>query len=171
MITQHDVIASESFRRYISLAEHDPLEQAISQTGEAFLSLLRKIQLKQTDYAYAEGKWTIKELLQHVIDAERVFAFRALWFARNDGKALPGFDENVWAANASVSTRDWNDMVAEFESVRKTTELLFASFDENQLKACGTASNNNISVVAIGYVCAGHVTHHMNILKERYHVI
>lgn len=111
MSIQQELIAPSFMKRYTSLVEHQHVREAISSSGEAFIELLRTIPQRLVDHAYAEGKWTIKELLQHVIDAERVFAFRALWFARNDGQPLPGFDENAWAGHASVSSRDWNDMI------------------------------------------------------------
>jgi hypothetical protein len=103
-----------------------------------------------------------------MIDTERVFAYRALSFSRKDPAALPGFDENNWAAQSMVKDRDWRDMIEEFKAVRKATEALFYSFTDEQLLYSGTASNNSLNVLATGYICAGHVNHHINILKERY---
>lgn len=155
-------------QRYISLVQKDPLPDALRKNTKAFRKLLKQIPAKKADYAYAPGKWTIKQLLQHIIDAERVFAYRALWFARKDGQPLPGFDENSWAAAADTSAREWDDMLREFKSVRKATELLFGSFGPDQLKTTGNSNNADIHVAALGYMCAGHVAHHINILKERY---
>lgn len=168
-MTDQDIIAPAFMTRYIGLVKHEPVDHALSETGKACIGLLKSIPHQQVDHSYAEGKWTVKELLQHVIDAERVFAFRALWFARKDGQPLPGFDENAWAANnPDVAAREWEDMISEFEHLRHSTALLFRSFKEDQLRACGTANDKLTSVIALGYVCAGHVAHHMRILRERY---
>jgi hypothetical protein len=156
------------YRPYIALVEQDDVNTALRKTNKKFRKFLKNIPDKKTDYAYAEGKWTIKEALQHIIDAERVFGYRALWFARKDIQPLPGFDENAWAVHADVSGRKWEDMVDEFKSLRRSTEHLFDSFTEEELKASGTSNNKVINVEAIGYICAGHVAHHIKIIKERY---
>ena len=155
-------------QRYISLVQKDRLPDAIKKNTKTFRKLLKQIPAKKIDYSYAPGKWTIKQLLQHIIDAERVFAYRALWFARKDVQPLPGFDENSWAASADVSARSWNDMVEEYKLVRKATALLFNSFKPKDLHATGLSNNFEISVGALGYLCAGHVAHHIKIIEERY---
>ena len=134
----------------------------------AIKALILSLPDEKLNYRYAENKWTIKELLQHIIDAERVFSYRALTFARKDSTPLPGFDENNWAANAQTTSRKWNDLVKEFRALRKSTESLFEAFDENQLLSKGTASEKEINTLALGYICSGHVAHHINIIKERY---
>jgi hypothetical protein len=106
--------------------------------------------------------------VQHIIDAERVFTYRALWFARKELTPLPGFDENTWASKAHGSSREWEDLVEEFRSLRKATRILFASFTDEEMNYAGTANNNAITVAAIGYLCAGHAQHHVNIINERY---
>lgn len=163
-----NMVAPDYAHRYINLVAHEDVTKALKQNAKAFLKLLKKIPGKKRNYAYAEGKWTLKELLQHVIDAERVFTLRALWFARKDASPLPGFDENIWAANVNPSLRDWDDMTVEFKNLRKATESLFKSFNKEEMQATGLANNNPISVTAIGYMCSGHVAHHINIIKERY---
>jgi hypothetical protein len=107
-------------------------------------------------------------MMQHMLDAERVFAYRALRFARKDATPLPSFDENSWAVHAPVASRDWDDLVEEFKILRKSTEMLFGSFNDDQLRFVGTASGQSINVLALGYICAGHVAHHMRIIRERY---
>ena len=158
----------EFYQRYINLVQKDRIHEAIRKNSKLFRKLLRHIPAKKIDYAYAPGKWTIKQVLQHIMDTERVFTYRALRFARRDGQTLPGFDENSWAAHAVVSTRNWDDMIKEYKHVRKATELLFRSFTPDDLRATGTFNDVRISVGAIGYMCAGHVTHHMNVLQQRY---
>ncbi len=168
MITRKDVVAAEFFQRYINTSKEKNVIKAIKKSSEDFLGLLKTIPRKKIDYAYAEGKWTIKELLQHIIDAERVFVYRAMRFARKDATPLASFDENSWAANSRAASRKWDDLVKEFKAVRKSTELLFESFDDEQMLSKGTASNHEINVAALGFIAAGHVIHHQNIIKERY---
>ena len=115
-----------------------------------------------------EGKWSIKEILQHVIDAERVFAYRSLTFARKDNNTLPSFDEKDYAANSNGNNRAWHELVEEFKALRKSTELLFNSFTKENLNAIGKASDYTITVLALGYIIVGHVAHHINIIRERY---
>lgn len=107
-------------------------------------------------------------MLQHIIDAERVFAYRALCIARGDTTPLPGFDENAYAAKSKGDNRSWNDLLEEFRTVRRSTELLFASFDKDQLNDSGVASGKPVYVEGIGYIISGHALHHVNVLKARY---
>lgn len=156
------------FHNYVNkVPENDLMEAMINQTP-SFINFFERIPVAKRDYRYAEGKWTIKEMLQHIIDAERVFAYRGLCIARKDTTPLPGFDENNYADNAKANIRDWDEMMEEFKVVRRSSEILFGSFDEEQLEANGTANNNPIYVLAIGFVLVGHVNHHLSILKERY---
>jgi uncharacterized damage-inducible protein DinB len=141
---------------------------ALKTNTLAFLSLLKSIPPDKQDHRYAEGKWTIKEVIQHIIDIERVFTYRALRFARKDPTNLPGFDEKVFSASANADKRKWEDIVDEFTSLRKATELMFGSFDDEQLESVGTASNVSMYVLGIGYIIVGHCEHHLAILKEKY---
>ena len=128
------------------------------------------IPAEKANYAYAEGKWSIKQMFQHVIDTERIFAYRALAIARKEPAALLGFDENEYAKNGTAANRNWKDMLTEWRVVRQSTNLLFGSFTEEQLKCMGTASGLPISVNALGFIIFGHALHHLHILKERYDV-
>lgn len=168
MVSRKQVLVPESYHNYINAITENELAAALRKNTRRFRKLLKNIPKKKINYAYAEGKWTLKELLQHIVDAERVFVFRALHFARKDTAPLPGFDENVWAITAKAPKRSWNDLVEEFLALRVSTEFFFASLDEDQLLQNGTANNNQMSVVGLGFVCAGHVAHHMRIIKERY---
>ena len=120
------------------------------------------------DYRYAEGKWTIKDIIQHIIDAERIFSYRALRFARNDKAELPGFEENEYVEEANGNQRSIMELLTELSSVRHATLLLFKSFNEEQVCRVGIASNNPMSVRAIGFVIIGHQNHHQKIFEERY---
>jgi uncharacterized damage-inducible protein DinB len=168
MTKKKDAIAAEFFQGYLDAVKEDDAVKAIKKNTQQFKKFLKQIPKKKIDFAYAEGKWTIKELLQHIIDAERVFTYRALRFARKDATPLPGFDEKTWVAEAQTANRKWSSVVEEFLAVRKSTELLFESFTEDQLLATGTASNSSINVLALGFICAGHANHHINIIRERY---
>ena len=156
------------FHGYISKVKEDDLMAGLKSSTKNLFDLLRSIPPGKHDYRYADGKWTIKEVLQHMLDGERVFTYRALRFARKDDTPLPGFDENLFAQTAKADKRNWNDMVEEFTALRKSSEVMFASFDNEQLEAEGNASERSIYVLAIGYIVAGHVNHHCQIIKERY---
>ena len=158
----------EYYHQYINQVKGNDLIKAMQKQTGSFLQFLKKIPKEKRNYRYAEDKWTIKEVVQHIIDAERVFAYRALCFARKDATPLPSFDENSYAANAKVEKRKWKDLVNEFLVVRWSTEFLFGSFDEEQLESSGTASGKSNYVLGIGFIIIGHANHHINVTKERY---
>jgi DinB superfamily len=168
MLSKNEAVAAEFYANYINQAADTDVVTSIQKNTKAFRKLLKHIPAKKRNYAYTEGKWTVQELLQHIIDGERVFAYRALTFARKDGTPLPPFDENTWAASANQLIRSWDDMIEEFKALRKSTELLFASFRDEELLFTGTASNKPVNALALGYIIAGHVQHHMTIITERY---
>jgi uncharacterized damage-inducible protein DinB len=120
------------------------------------------------DYQYAEGKWTIKEIIQHLIDSERVFSYRALRISRNDKTPLPGFDENDYVANSNGKERSLQSLLTEMAVVRQSTLSLFNSFSHEQLTKIGNASNREVSVRAIGFIIIGHQKHHQKVFSERY---
>jgi hypothetical protein len=168
MAEKNDALAAEFYQNYIKKAPDNNVVKAIQKNARNFRRLLKHIPKKKYDYAYAEGKWTIRELVQHVIDAERVFSYRATSIARKDPTPLPSFDENVWASNSQAANRGWKDMLDEFSSLRRANEILFESLTEEQLRSIGVASNKEINVLALGYIIAGHAEHHISIIKERY---
>jgi len=156
------------YHKYINQAKEDDLVSALENNTHTFLSLLKIIPPDKRDHRYAEGKWTVKEVLQHIIDTERVFTYRALRFARKDQTPLPGYDQNIFAVSAKADKRNWDDLVDEFTYHRKATEIMFGSFDNEQMESAGIASDVSVYVLGIGYIIAGHCAHHMNILKEKY---
>jgi uncharacterized damage-inducible protein DinB len=156
------------YHKYVEQIQEDNVNEAIQNNTEKVLSLLRSLPTEKWSYRYAEGKWSIKEMLQHITDTERIFSYRALCFARGERLSLPGFDENTYAAASKADERTSEALMTEFEAVRKSAALLFAMFDEEQLNATGVANNNPISVNAIGFILPGHAQHHLNILQERY---
>lgn len=158
----------EFYHAYINLVTQDDLMTAMKDQTRSFTAFLEGIPKDKCDYRYAPGKWSIKELIQHVIDAERVFSYRALVFARKDSTPLPGFDEDSYAKNAKTENRSWESLVEEFRAVRRATEIMFDTFDNDQLESTGTASGKSNYVLAFGYIVIGHLRHHENIIRERY---
>src|SRR6187549_1825794 len=129
---------------------------------------IRALPEEKLSYRYAEGKWTIKEIVAHLIDDERIYAYRALRFARNDQTELPGFEQDAYALESGANDRSIEDLLQEFATVRSATISLFDSFDSETLMRVGIASGNVMSVRAAVYHIAGHELRHMNIIKERY---
>ncbi len=170
MVSRNEIVAAEFYQGYIQATSEEEVVKALKKNTRAAKKFLQDIPRKKIDFAYAEGKWTLKELLQHIIDAERVFCYRALSFARKDTTLLPSFDENNWAAavNPRAAERKWNGLVDEFKALRKSTELLFESFGDEELRTVGTASGHPINALALGFITAGHLAHHITVIKERY---
>jgi hypothetical protein len=156
------------YHKYINKVDENELQDALKKSQAVFISTLRNIPTEKWDYRYAEDKWTVKELVQHIIDSERIFCFRALCFARKDKTPLPGFDENLYAKNCNASIRKGEELIEELISVQNSTFSLFTSFDQEQLDQSGVANNNPVYVKGIGFIIAGHANHHLDILKERY---
>lgn len=158
----------EYYHKYINLAIEDDLETALDKHQTILISFLKDIPKKKWNYRYAEGKWTIKEVVQHIIDAERVFSYRALCFARKDQTPLPGFDENLFAQHSKANDRSKKELLKELKTVQQSSEQLFGSFDEEQLNQSGVASAQSTYVKGLAYTLVGHALHHKKILEERY---
>lgn len=156
------------FYPYIQLVENEDLNVVLKNQIETSKQFFSSIPEEKTYYRYAEGKWSIKEVLQHIIDTERVFAYRGLAFARKETSILPNMDENHYAENSNTNSRKWQDLIEEFIAVRQSILLLYQSFSEAQLELTGKTINYEMSAKAMGYTIAGHLAHHVNILKERY---
>lgn len=153
---------------YLNLVEADDLHTAIQKYSPVLLEFFNNLPEDKMDYRYAEGKWSVKELLQHVIDAERIFACRVLRIARHDKTPLPSFEENDYAANSEAGRRDRDSLLNEFKAVRISTDLLLQSFSPDQLQQKSVVSNHLLTANTIGYIIFGHLLHHKNILQERY---
>lgn len=158
----------EYFQRYINQVKEDDLKLAFKNQMPAAEIFFQSISEEFSLRRYAEDKWTIKEVLQHIIDAERVFSYRALCFARKEQSILPSFDENSYTINSNANNRAWNEMIEEFTATRKSSEYLFNSFTDDALNTIGKASDYTISVAALGFITVGHVEHHIRIIQERY---
>lgn len=159
----------EYFERYIEYVPDMELMEALNLFGPAYLMQEKNMLEQIGHHVYAPGKWTIRDIIQHIIDTERIFAYRALRIGRNDKTVLAGFDENVYASNAHAAGRKLNDLLSEFDIVRQSTIALYKSFtDEDRLRE-GFIFKSDISVLALGYTITGHVIHHMNVIKEKYY--
>jgi hypothetical protein len=153
---------------YVSLVQDMDVMEALSVSGAATETLLRSLPEEMELYRYAPDKWSVNELVCHMMDAERIFAYRALRFARKDDTPLAGFEENTYAPHANAHSRTLQQLAAEMQRLRATTIDLFASFTPDMLQLKGNANNNIISVINIGYVIAGHEMHHCAVIQERY---
>ncbi len=132
------------------------------------LALIKPLDKNQLNYRYQQGKWTLKDVLVHIIDDERIYGYRALAFARNDHHNLPGFEQDDYAKFADTATRSIKNILAEYKAVRMATIALFEGFSETALVRIGSANGNNTSVRALGYHILGHEMHHIAFLKKHY---
>ena len=156
------------FSTYTSKVQEDEVADAFKNQQELVSTFFDAIPTDKQDFAYAPGKWTLKEMLQHIIDTERIFAYRTLCIARQEKQSLPGFDENEYARNSRASARSWESLVAELKLVRKTSEILFDSFSPETMQQSGISNNNSVTVNALGFITVGHLYHHIEVIKERY---
>ncbi|GAB2521371.1 DinB family protein [Spirosoma aerophilum] len=157
------------FDRYINLAGNDWLLLDALTQGVSFENLIPAETLEKLgDLRYEPGKWTVKDILQHIIDTERIMSYRAMRIARNDKTPLPGFDEVMFGEFANGIHRTIPDLYEEYTLVRQSNIALFKSFTDEMLLRTGTCSDQPISVIALGFVLVGHATHHVNVINERY---
>ena len=153
---------------YIRKTEGLNLKDGIKISGDRTISFLKSIPTEKLEYRYDKDKWTVKEVIQHLMDAERVFSYRALRIAREDQTPLPGFEQNDYVEPSKANERSLNELIKEFDAIRSSTIALFDSFSDKMLMAKGTASNSPVSVRAIGFIIMGHEIHHCQIIRERY---
>ncbi|GAA3788203.1 DinB family protein [Corallibacter vietnamensis] len=159
---------ADFYSNYIKYTQNLSLIEGLLD-GQAYVSqYFRAIPENKLTYSYAEGKWTPKDILQHLIDVERVFSYRALHFARLDANMLAGFDENYYAEIALGNNRTLDSLLSEYELLRASTMAMFQSFDEDVLRRIGNANGSKMSVRAAGFVLIGHEKHHCNVITERY---
>lgn len=156
------------YGRYILALGEVDLFEILNDSFEDLLKTVKDLPEEKLIFQYAEGKWTIKELVQHLIDTERIMSYRALRFSRNDATELQGFDENWYVENSNGNDRNFNDLLEEFRCTRKASISLFKSFTGEMLTLSGIANGSDMTVRALGFVIAGHQMHHLKIIKERY---
>jgi uncharacterized damage-inducible protein DinB len=156
------------YGKYISLVPEGDVVVTLSRQLDETLALLRGLSVAQADARYAPDKWSIKEVVGHIIDTERIFGHRVFRFARNDQTPLPGFEQDDYVRAADFSNRQLDDLAAEFEHVRRANLYLLRSLDDAAWLRRGVASSNEVSVRALAYIIAGHERHHMHIVRTRY---
>lgn len=156
------------YKPYIEALGDVILLDELELSSNHFVDFLKSIPSEKHEFRYAEGKWTIKDIVQHLVDAERIFAYRALRIARKDQTPLAGFEENDYVETAFANSRTMEDLMEEFGTVRQATLSLFKTFSDEQLTQIGTASEKPVSVRAIGFITLGHQKHHVNVILERY---
>ena len=156
------------YGKYLSLVPEGDVISTLSRQLEDTLAFLRGLSEEQADSRYAPDKWSIKEVVGHLLDSERIFGHRALRFARNDQTALPGYEQDDYVRAGNFGKRKLSDLADEFEHVRRANLFLFRSLDEEAWLRRGSANDSEVSVRALAYILAGHETHHMQIIREKY---
>ncbi|HLA95171.1 MAG TPA: DinB family protein [Pyrinomonadaceae bacterium] len=156
------------YEKYVSLVTEEDVVAVLSQQSREVSDLFASIDEARGTYAYAEGKWTIKELFIHLLDSERVFAYRALRIARGDKTPMEGFEQDDYIETSHANERTLANLIEEFEAIRRSNVILFSTFDQQDWQRAGTASNAEVSTRALASIMAGHVRHHIAILKDRY---
>ena len=158
----------EFYAKYVALVPVGDLNATLQAQLDRSVPFLRGIGNERSLHRYESGKWSIREILGHLTDSERIFAYRALRFARADPTPLPGFDQDPYVAAAGFNSRPWNDLIAEYEHVRRSTIAFFRSLRPEDALRSGIANQASVTVRALGYVIAGHELHHFKVLRERY---
>jgi hypothetical protein len=159
------------FDRYIALVPDDDLFVALTHSLDNWMKMDWDRLARIGDKVYETGKWTIKEVLQHINDTERIMSYRALRFARNDKTILPGYDENYFVENCNANERSLEALKEEFFFLRKSSINMYESFNDESLLRRGICFNVDLSVLALGFILPGHQIHHMNIIRERYFLL
>jgi len=160
---------SDYARRYVDRVPGSDVEGTLARQLAATVAMLRPVDdARARTYSYAPGKWTINDIIAHVVDSERVFAYRALCIARGEQKSLPGFEQDEYAKLANATDRSLTSLIDEFQIVRKSTLALFASFSDDVWQRRGTANERPVSVRGVAFVLTGHELHHVAVLQERY---
>jgi DinB family protein len=160
--------AAPYYSTYINLVRGDNIIEAIDTQLEETLSLLAGVSEEQSLHRYAPDKWSIRELLSHVNDTERVFLYRALWFGRGFQDPLPSFDQNIGVEGAGANQVSWASHLEEFKAIRLATIAFFRSLPAEAWLRSGIASASTVTVRALAFIIAGHVAHHSAVLRERY---
>ena len=155
-------------QRYLDLVPSENWIEAMKTASAETLEIYESLSEEQGNFAYAEGKWSLKTLLQHLIDTEKVFAYRALRFSRKDQSLVSGFDEEAWADNSYAENRTLKSLIKEFKVTRKQSSIFFKTLPAEALQLIGIVNENEIKVETIGKLIVGHNLHHLNIIKERY---
>lgn len=156
------------YMTYVGKVPAGDIRQLLAAQAKDATAALSKISDERSLYRYAPDKWSIRQMIHHVNDAERVFSFRAMWFARNLGPELPSYDQDIAVAAANSDARHWQDIIQEFDAIRSASLAFFNSLPDDAWQRRGIASGNPVTVRALAYIMCGHMAHHLQILRERY---
>ena len=159
---------SDYYNGYVNLVEGDDIIKILYEQNKKAQDILNSFSEHKGNYRYADGKWTVKEVIGHLIDTERVFAYRSLCIARGEKKSLPGFDQNDYVTEGNFNRREIFELNYEFKLLRESNLLLFKSFTPDMLMRKGFANAASISVLATLFIIAGHELHHIKVLQEKY---
>ncbi|MGI9625489.1 MAG: DinB family protein [Longimicrobiales bacterium] len=159
---------AEYYSNYVDAVEGAPILDVLEAQRNEIVSLLGAVEVSREGHRYAPGKWSVKDVVAHIVDSERMFAMRALAFARNDPAALPGFEQDDYASASGADRRRLADLSEEFDAVRLSNVLLFRSLEPEAWDRRGIASGNEFSVRGLAWIIAGHAAHHAKVLDERY---
>lgn len=161
---------NDFYEGYISLVTETNAIQLLIQQGQQVFTLIQQLSTKQAQFRYAENKWSVKEVLGHLIDTERVMAYRTLCIARSEQASLPGYNQDKYVEHASFDQRSLQSLSAEYDAQRNANVSLFNSFTKQQIRRTGMANEATLSVRALVYIIAGHECHHLNVLKDKYDI-
>jgi uncharacterized damage-inducible protein DinB len=156
------------YRSYVDSADETGMIDALNKSASDTVEVFRSVPAEKHNYSYEEGKWTVKEVLSHIIDGERVFAYRALRFSRKDPTPLPGFEENEYVPNSNAANRSMENLLTEYEQLRYSNIELFKGMDDNMLDFFGSANDQKMNARMTGWIIAGHNRHHNRVIREKY---
>jgi hypothetical protein len=157
-----------NYQRYIDLVPEEDIAKALDEQGKKTAALLRTISGEKASFRYEPQKWSVKQVVGHFTDAERIFGYRALAIARGESKSLPGFDENTYAVAGEFDRRSIRDLAEDYEAVRRSTVALFRGLSDEAWQRGGVANETKVNVRALAYITLGHERHHLRVLRERY---
>lgn len=156
------------FERYVELVNEDDMLDAMENSWNELIEWVETIDDDKDHFAYAEGKWTVNQVLMHVLDTERIFQYRSLCLARGEANDLPGFDHDTYTENSNAESRTMESILQEFDIVRQSSVSLFSTFTKENLICKGIANGLTVQPVLYGFLVSGHLRHHLSVLKERY---
>lgn len=156
------------FGKYVDMVGEDNVIKFLTEQKNDLVELIKSLSEEKGNYTYAPEKWTIKEVIGHIIDSDRVYGFRALYFARSGTVALPGYDQDIWAKEGAYNSIGLSDLSSDFELARDANISLFNRMNEKDLIKSGIANGNLMSVRSIAYIIAGHSAHHINVIRQKY---
>ncbi len=159
---------AEYYHKYVTCVPDGDIRDVLEDQLNSTITFLSNIDEEKSKLRYAPGKWSLREVLGHIIDSERVFVYRALRFSRGDEKPLQGFDENLYIHNSNYDSTNFSRLIEEFSLIRQSTVALFTSLRDEQWLKKGNASGHDVTVRGLAYIIAGHSEHHLNVIKERY---